>query len=510
MDLRTRSRSPRRAGDADSASMCLEQRRAEALHALAEFEETSWAERNEADASACAQLVEERLKLLLAVGEVLGYPPESWLYTATATELESVLPQKGLDVDQMFRPCRAFSPRSSEGRSSLQQNNHYTSENHIEMVLDTARVAAFELCIRRAAAGKRVLDVGSGAFCLLGRLALKAGAALVHSVEQSPASVAYARKLFEMEMARVELPPLQWLRRTPAALCPDRVQLLFPESPVRRWEIHVEDAIAGDRIVHEAELRDHEPESGYLGSCRGTVLLWPEADAEEEFPTSLELHEGLCADISLPGEYDLVVHEVLGYMASSEGVVPTIRDTHSRHLLQAGCLFIPAAAGTYLAPTERIELTSMECALHQLFNGEAWLAVNTRYNARNFNSCSFLAEPEVFEWFRFDTATTLVDQERMVEFRTNRPGHFDGLHFHLLVEMDASTTLNVLAVPTTWCTLYVRLLEEAIFLPAESLITCQCTAAATGAMAEYSVQVWLGRPAMGSPPLASFRWEGCS
>ena len=481
----------------------------QAVRVLAEFEGRVWALRDEADCVNCSQLRARRLQLLKEAGEALGYPPESKLYSASeATQLQSL--PVALRLNEHLgpgRPCRIFSPRTAQGRSIRDQNLQYSSENHIEMALDLHRVAAFQTCIQRAGKGRRVLDVGSGACCLLGRLALKAGAVLVHCVEQNSASVLYARELFKMEMAKMELPPLLWLRRTPAELCPDEMQLIFPSeaSEARRFQIHVEDQEARERSVHEVEGRGPNLQS--QGSHCGTVLLWDDAD---EFPASLELHQGLCEEIPLPGDYDLVVHEILGYMASSEGVVPTIRDLHARQLPSAGCLFIPAAAGTYFAPTERLEMTELELALHSLFNFEQDLAVKVKYNVRYFDPSSFLASPEVFEWFCFDRPDTLTDQQRTVEFRTTREGYFDGLHFHLFIDMDSVTTLDVLAVPTTWCTTYVRLLEEAILLPANSLMTCLCRAAACGAAVQYSVEVWLGTPVNSSAPLASFAWEGCS
>ena len=511
MDNRARSRSRGRTESTDPTQTCSE-RWVHAFRALAEFEEGAWAGKAEAEATSLGQIKARRLQLLREAGEALGYPPESWLYSADAADAHERLEHvpATLNVEghlEPGRPGRTFSPRAAQGRSSFEQNRQYTLENHIEMVLDVHRVAAFQTCIHRAAPGRRVLDVGSGAFCLLGRLALKAGAVLVHCVEQSSASMAHARELFQMEMARTESPPLLWLRRTPATLCPDQMQLMFPSPEVRRWEIHVEDAAAAERVVHEVEQHEEETSDSHSsrGSYCGTVLLWPD---DEEFPTSLELHQGLCAEVPLPGEYDLVLHEVLGYMASSEGVVPTIRDLHARQLPTRGCQFIPSAAGTYFAPTARIEMTDLEMALHQLFNGEEELAVKTKYNVRHFDPSSFLSKPEVFEWFQFDTPATLVDQERLVEFRTAREGYFDGLHFHLLIELDPLTTLNVLTVPTTWCTSYIRLLREAVFLPAGSLITCQCRAA-SGPTAQYFVELWLG-PATESPPLARFAWSGCS
>lgn len=90
------------------------------------------------------------------------------------------------------------------GRSSLQKNENYSNGNHRAMSQDVVRVQAYAAAIGRAAGGKRVLDVGTGPFMLLGRLAHAAGAEFVSCVEHSESSVEMACALLEAEYLQLD------------------------------------------------------------------------------------------------------------------------------------------------------------------------------------------------------------------------------------------------------------------------------------------------------------------
>merc|ERR1711971_1066449 len=72
------------------------------------------------------------------------------------------------------------------------------------MAKDTPRVEAYRSALERTAAGRQVLDVGGGAFCLLSRLALRAGACSVDCVEQSKTAVEHAIGIFKYEESGIE------------------------------------------------------------------------------------------------------------------------------------------------------------------------------------------------------------------------------------------------------------------------------------------------------------------
>ena len=240
----------------------------------------------------------------------------------------------------------------SPGLASLGPDmRHYSLSNHIEMILDSSRVDAFAKAIAAVAQGQRVLDVGAGAFCLLGRIALKSGAVFVRCLECNPAAAAHAVDVFQMELADLALPPLRYLRLTPAALHPDQMQLIRSNKP-RSWHVHIEDAES--RCVAEAGVLQAE-----VGEAECTLLLWPDSG---EFPATLEVKTGS----SDSDDYDIIVHELLGHICSSEGVVPVMRGLLSR---LPSCKAVPEAAGTFFAPAG-VQMNRTESALFRLFNGQ--------------------------------------------------------------------------------------------------------------------------------------------
>ena len=67
---------------------------------------------------------------------------------------------------------------------------------------------------------------------------------------------------------------------------------------------------------------------------------------------TIEVIEGLSTKITLPEKVDLVVAEIIGSIASEEGLHATIRDVHERHVKnpESPASFIPAKVQTFAAP----------------------------------------------------------------------------------------------------------------------------------------------------------------
>ena len=212
------------------------------------------------------------------------------------------------------------------------KNVNYSVGNHASMATDTVRCTAYAEAISRVARGRRCLDVGTGPFLLLARLCERAGASFVSCVEDSPSAVRLAIELLKREQLAVH-PESRWavdedldeecrqhlstIRRTCGALLPLRtLQLRSPHAPAS------------------------PPLPAALASTRGV--------AEERDATVLALYSGLSSVTALPGGIDLVVHEILGHVASSEGVVRAMRELRCRAgLLSAGYCVIPQQAGRH-------------------------------------------------------------------------------------------------------------------------------------------------------------------
>ena len=129
---------------------------------------------------------------------------------------------------------------------------------------------------------------------------------------------------------------------------------------------------------------------------------------------------------------------------------------------------------------------------------------------RGFPSELFLAEAQPFEWLDFNGILPPTST-RTCRFFTTRDGYFDGLHMHLLVNVDGQTSIDVYKERTTWTCTYVRLLDtdSAIWLPAGAIIECACTVDASTHCPAYSIEVRVS-PDDEAPLryVADFSWRG--
>lgn len=135
-----------------------------------------------------------------------------------------------------------------------------------------------------------------------------------------------------------------------------------------------------------------------------------------------------------------------------------------------------------------------------------------RYAARGITSRHFLAAPQPMEWLDFSSETGLsLKTTRVCTFVTTRGGHFDGLHLHLLVALNADTTIDTHAERTSWTCTYVRLFDaaSAIWLAAGSRIECICDADLSSDCPEYAIRVSVANSEQESMQyVASFTWRG--
>jgi len=231
----------------------------------------------------------------------------------------------------------------------------------------------------------------------------------------------------------------------------------------------------------------------------------------------LRLFEGFSSDVHLSVGYSLVVHEILGHIASSEGVVKVILDLRQRGLLNPNCIFVPRRAMTLFAPTEQIQFTCMERILHLHVNGPragepaekpAGIGCLTKHHATRFPEWAALAAPSLFEDLCFG-GELCARQTRTVVFRTTRAGIFDGLHFHMIVELSDGLSINTLLEETSWRTTYIKLMDPGIQLVRGSRIVCETLAELDHPEPFYRVSVAIGE-AGEEHTVAVFSWSGSS
>ena len=437
------------------------------------------------------QQIEETV--LGGLGVACGYPPAAWqVHPAT--------------VVQDYGCCE-LEARTSVGRTVSEQNAAYQPAHHLEMLGDAVRVEAFRQAIAEVVvAGKRVLDIGAGPFCLLSRLALQAGAWHVDAVEHSGPAAAAATALFAEECAGGSATGT----RSAALTAVLDHGLGLPVAAVAN-AVTVGGVGGG----------------GDGGGC--TVAV--------ETGQTLALQCDLSTEAALTGCYDVVVHEILGHVASSEGVAAAIDDLTARGLCSpAGCHFVPQAASTLIAPTERLSLSVLEQLLCYHTNGSGALQPQLKYHARHFPTAKLIAPAQPMEFIDFHHAATSGTSQlgglhqRRLEFRTERAAVFDGLLLWLRVHFAPpslpsdgptaecggenggaaaggafgaasgaaagagarDTQIDSLEADTSWSPVYIKLVEEGVALPAGARVVVDCDVWLERTDSRYALTVLLG------------------
>lgn len=220
------------------------------------------------------------------------------------------------------------------------KNMSYTAGAHDSMLLDTIRCEAFRSAIALAAPGRRVLDVGAGPFLLLGRLSQRSGASFVACVEHSRKSITLALEMLKREVNEQLASTGHGCWSVDEDLdeeCEQHLRLLG-QLGVRLslGQLRCPDVSACVAVAHTAGA---DVDKGNEGPAADSGVV-------------VALYHGISSSVALPGNIELVVHEILGHIASAEGVVKAIRELRTRAgLLAPGCKMVPRAAGTLIAPT---------------------------------------------------------------------------------------------------------------------------------------------------------------
>ena len=449
--------------------------------------------------------------------------------------------------------CCSFRPVVRWGRSALEKNMDYSGANHRAMCNDVVRVQAYAEAIRHAACGKRVLDVGTGPFMLLGRLAHNAGAALVACVEHSAASVQTASELLELEYQlgdwrrpstrqmhagaapstrqmhadflhqQDQRDNLALLDRLRARVRPAHLTLCRPPAS-DAFTCKMERAGALDGFEHVRQ-KFHGCSPAVIGTTTTPPVAEPSTDSGP-LPTiaaivepssssssgrrEVQLFQGLSSRVALPGAIDLIVHEILGHIASSEGVVLALRELLARPGLAAqGVRMLPCAAGTMIFPTAVLEPSLLERLLQYETTDNSHTRAQSMYYVRGFPRSKLLAQAQAMEWYDFNGELPLQQCNRL-QFIADAPGWFDGVLLHLRVQLDEHTCIDSFASQTTWSCIYVRLLGtgHAIWLAGGSRIELHCRIDVGSHTPRYAISASIAQPGGELQHAASYSWCG--
>ena len=331
--------------------------------------------------------------------------------------------------------CVSMHELSVHGNNVLEKNKTYTATNHAAMAEDLVRVVSYRRAISKAMreqAGGRALDVGSGPFMLLGRMAHHAGASYVACVEHSADMNKLATQVVRSEAcataATISDPGCRLdalassqvdiadgtVSDTPST--PDAALMEAYDDMLGRYSLRLQPI-----DLHFPTSREASPSTAAAttsGTLRPMMRVSMAAEecakesaeeaAEEAAARELDLFHGLSSETALPGGFDLIVHELLGHVASAEGAIRAINELKGRPGLAAsGCRVIPAAATTLLVPTSVHETTVVERLLMYQRTGYWAPQVGKLYSVEGLPMANFLAMPQMLEHLHFNSTAPI-------------------------------------------------------------------------------------------------------
>jgi len=183
------------------------------------------------------------------------------------------------------------------------------------------------------------------------------------------------------------------------------------------------------------------------------VKLAREAVRKAGFEGTVQVIEGDSMQTELPERVDLVVSELIGSIATQEGVEPIIRDADKRFLKDGiqGARMIPARCQTLIAPVKYTEHRIMSFASKRgiMSRGKQEEGTLKPLRLRSKTSdLNFLTEPQILEDFDYSNPGASRQLERTLHFDipasvANEAKDFSGFAMWTRVVVDDQSSVEV-------------------------------------------------------------------
>jgi hypothetical protein len=174
---------------------------------------------------------------------------------------------------------------------------------------------------------------------------------------------------------------------------------------------------------------------------------------------NVQLICGFSDKITLPERCEVLVHDLIGNIASAEGMIPFIEDAKQR-LLTPDAVHIPQRCVTCAVLAEDPTLTLAERTLSYVLRGFQRLDRLPFVRVFGFRPRDALSEPYVFEDFTFRQVQPFQRSVRL-DMEIKRDGVLQGVFFFLRIYFTETRVLDTWATPTCWETPFVRFRQPA-------------------------------------------------
>lgn len=169
---------------------------------------------------------------------------------------------------------------------------------------------------------------------------------------------------------------------------------------------------------------------------------------------NVHLIHGFSDKVELPERCEVLVHDLVGDIGSSEGMIPFIEDA-KRRLLTPDAIHIPARCTTYVVLGEDPKLRLRERAFSYAMREFRRFDTLSFVRFFGFPSSATLSDPQVFEDIVFSQPPRL-DATAQLDLEVKRDGELRGVVFFIRLFLNESRVVDTLASQTSWSTPYVR------------------------------------------------------
>jgi hypothetical protein len=215
------------------------------------------------------------------------------------------------------------------------------------------------------------------------------------------------------------------------------------------------------------------------------------------------LIHGFSDQVNLPERCDVLVHEIVGCIGSSEGMVTFVEDAKQR-LLTTDPVLIPQRCTTYLVLVEDPRLRWAERAFSYAMNGLRGVDSFSFFRYYGFPHSAVLSRPHVFEDIVFCQDALLHTENRFV-VPVERDGLLRGVCFYVRLHVGETRIIDTWNSKTSWSTPYIRF-ETGTSVRAGELIEVATRSDLSG---HPSYSVALTHQAGGSPRvIGRYAWTG--
>jgi hypothetical protein len=172
---------------------------------------------------------------------------------------------------------------------------------------------------------------------------------------------------------------------------------------------------------------------------------------------NVHLIYGFSDKVYLPERCDVLVHDLVGDIGSSEGMVPFIDDVR-RRLLKPNAAHIPCRCTTYLVLVEDPRLRASEWAFSYVMREFKRFEGLRFVRFFGFPHSAVLSEPHVFEDVVF-TQSPQLKTDKQFSIRIIRDGALRGACLFIRLYLSETAVVDTWTSSTTWSNPFVRLQE---------------------------------------------------